>query len=558
MVITRCSGNKCIMRTFFTKKIKTRIVSSSSENGFTLADLMIGACLTVLVAAGGGTAVASMVDSSTTANARSERRVEMNRALDFVTTEVNRAESLVQNPASVTLPSTFTAKYASISDEIETSTVSPVLMLKLPGSSENVIYFTATPKSGTWKGPKVLYRWGPEFSSNGTYVNSATPSGWKTLALLDRLDSFSAPVSGQSAQLVPTGRIQKLMGRSENYAVSMNTGTKKNDVATASFTPTEGATASAGTAVSTVPLLTETNGEVVVNKQSTMEVKFLGGDITCGSGGGAIPTSASVQLTGGTTVNSGTVSSTSTFTQTVKPNTTLVVTGTAQGNSGSVNGAYDSGYWETYTEKEWQQTGVKPNGTPKYGWVNVQKQRWVSTGTKYSSDCRTYSFTADSKSNQTTQVLTLLNGDTVPAFTPMGGQRNIDTFLQPYIDSSTGKVKIADNQVIYLYELGTTDSKSSAYDMQDLVVLATITPTTSTSTTTNTTTTTTTGTPTTTGSTSGGSTNKGCNNGLGNGSENCTPGNARPNDEIVRDAAGNIVCMPRPGNPCTKASKSNP
>lgn len=541
MVITRYYGDKDIMHRFFTKKIRKRIASSSSEGGFTLTDLLIGSGLTLLVAAGSGTAVASMVDSSTTSNAKSERRVEMNRALDFMTTEVNRSESLVQNPASATLPSTFTASYSTISDDINTSTISPVLMVKLPGSTENVVYFTATPKNGTWKGPKVLYRWGPEFSSNGTYVNSATPSGWKPLALLDRLDGFSATVNGQAAQLTPTGKIQKLMGRSENYSVSTDTGAKKNNLAATRFTALEGATATDIAVAPSTPLFTETNGEVVVSRQATMEVKFLGGDITCSAGGGAIPTSASVQLTGGTSLNSGAVSSTSTFTRTVEPNTTLVVTGNAQGNSSSV---------KTSTYVYWQHENGQTSDTEKTGNKWTRKEETV-----VSSNCSNYSFTANSKSNQTTQVLTLLNGDTVPAFTPMGGQRSIDTFLQPYIDSSTGKVKIADNQVIYLYELGTTDSNSSAYDMQDLVVLATITPTTTSTTTSSTTTTTTTGTPTTSPSPVSPS-KPGCNNGLGNGSEQCTPGKARPNDEIVRDAAGNIICAPRPGRPCTQASRS--
>ena len=48
----------------------------------------------------------------------------------------------------------------------------------------------------------------------------------------------------------------------------------------------------------------------------------------------------------------------------------------------------------------------------------------------------------------------------------------IPFFLQKYVEN--GKVKIAENEAIYLFELGTTNKKSSAFDLQDNVVLATV------------------------------------------------------------------------------------
>jgi hypothetical protein len=184
----------------------------------------------------------------------------------------------------------------------------------------------------------------------------------------------------------------------------------------------------------------------------------------------------------------------------------------------------------------------------------------LAKGNNSSGSCKQYSYSANTVKNSGTQVLTLVNGDTVPIFTPLGGQRSIDTFLRPYISSTTGKVVLASNQVLYLFELGTTNSRSSAYDMQDLVVLATVTPNTTTTTTSTSTTTTTTSTATSTptSTTSTSTTSTQCNNGLGNGSDGCTPGNARPNDEPVYDASGKLICSPAPGNPCTQASRSTP
>jgi type II secretory pathway component PulJ len=475
------------------KQLKKLVHKKTSESGFTLSNIMIGAALTGVVVSGAGAGLATMADISNTSNAKNERRVEMTRALDFMSTEIKSADTLTSTTAQSTA---FQAALPNIASQVKTNTISVKLTLDISGSDEAVVYFTAEPKSGTWTGPRVLYRWGPEFSTSSDYVNAADATTWGHTALIDRIEDFSTTVNtaGNSASLNLNGKINKYMGRSETYATRMNAGVGSTAVRAAAYTPDSGATATA--------IFTKNGGGIDVLTQSTMTVKLLGGDITCGAGGPAIPTSASISLTGGTTVNQANVPSTGEYTYSnVSPNTTLNVTGTARGNSSS-------------------------------------------------GGCRNYSFSTNTSRNSGSQVLTLVNGDSVPLFAPFGGQRSLDTFLRPYIDSTTGKVTLESNQVIYLFELGTTNRNSAAYDMQDLVVLATIRPTTSTTTTTTTSTTSTTS---TVGSTTG---SRGCNNGLGNGSEGCTPGKARPNDEIVRDAYGNVTCMPAPGNPCSQASAS--
>ena len=46
---------------------------------------------------------------------------------------------------------------------------------------------------------------------------------------------------------------------------------------------------------------------------------------------------------------------------------------------------------------------------------------------------------------------------------------HIDTFLHEYIEN--GKIKLEPNQVIYLFELGTTNTNSSAFVLQNNIVL---------------------------------------------------------------------------------------
>jgi hypothetical protein len=69
------------------------------------------------------------------------------------------------------------------------------------------------------------------------------------------------------------------------------------------------------------------------------------------------------------------------------------------------------------------------------------------------------------------------NGDYASNLSGYDGQKSVKDFLANYIDEN-GRVTIDDNQVMFLMELGTTNKNKSYYDMQDVVVLATFTPST--------------------------------------------------------------------------------
>lgn len=81
--------------------------------------------------------------------------------------------------------------------------------------------------------------------------------------------------------------------------------------------------------------------------------------------------------------------------------------------------------------------------------------------------------TVDS-STGSTWVKVLRNGDSTPDIPAYGSQSSIQSFLQGYVDTTTKKVTIADNQAIFLFELATTDPNSPYVDFQDLVVLITM------------------------------------------------------------------------------------
>lgn len=69
------------------------------------------------------------------------------------------------------------------------------------------------------------------------------------------------------------------------------------------------------------------------------------------------------------------------------------------------------------------------------------------------------------------QVVALRNGNAVPKTSGFSGQASAKTMLSPYLNAAKTHVVLQPNQIIYLFELGVSDKNSTAFDMQDLIVL---------------------------------------------------------------------------------------
>ncbi len=100
----------------------------------------------------------------------------------------------------------------------------------------------------------------------------------------------------------------------------------------------------------------------------------------------------------------------------------------------------------------------------------------VSNGTPLTVDARCWSIGGGetmrvNSASGGKQVQALRNGDSAPNVAGFSGQVSAKDMLSNYIDPDTNKITLRNNQVIYLFELGSTDTDSSAFDMQDLVVL---------------------------------------------------------------------------------------
>lgn len=402
-------------------------LSKRTLQGFTLPELLIAATISLGVVSLGGFGLVSLLSSSQVANAQNERRTELNRSLEFISAEVREADTIEKDASAATLPSGFTLPADGEN----------VLMLYPEGNSSTpIIYYVASPTDNTWKGPKVVYRWGPQFNDDGTYQNLSTPTSWIAEPLIDAIeDTNTAPTCpgadwisngtvgfgacvnalGKVAELSHAGVYDKPLQNAGIYKAQTTSIARSTQAATPSYTPPPGSD----------PTFTINNGTVTIRKQATMNIRVLGSEITCGEDGDPIGTTAAYNLVQGTLVNQ---SSLSTIAPLGVQNNILVAPGTDL----TVDGTSSTG------------GSCSPN-------ISV------------------------SSNTSTNRVLTLRNGDSIPDYTPYGNQLPIATISQGYIDANN-RITIANNEVIFLFELGSGSPGDPSFDMQDLVMLATITP----------------------------------------------------------------------------------
>ncbi len=85
-----------------------------------------------------------------------------------------------------------------------------------------------------------------------------------------------------------------------------------------------------------------------------------------------------------------------------------------------------------------------------------------------------YEYLHVSSDSNSSNVLVLRNGDPVPNIDPFMEQEDIGELVKDFVDPRTGLIRLYDDEVIFLFELGTTDLDSPAADFQDLVILVTV------------------------------------------------------------------------------------
>ena len=71
-------------------------------------------------------------------------------------------------------------------------------------------------------------------------------------------------------------------------------------------------------------------------------------------------------------------------------------------------------------------------------------------------------------------VVVLRDGDTPPSLPGFADQASAEFYVAPYLDETTGTMKLGENQAIYLFELAASSTSSSGFDLQDAVILVTL------------------------------------------------------------------------------------
>jgi hypothetical protein len=104
--------------------------------------------------------------------------------------------------------------------------------------------------------------------------------------------------------------------------------------------------------------------------------------------------------------------------------------------------------------------------------ISVIARSWLkNSGADGTNNNDWYAYmTVDSGSNSP-NVKVLRDGDSVPNIPGFMNQSSVEAYVNHYIDHQTNKMRLHDNEVIYLFELGTTDINSAAADFQDAVVV---------------------------------------------------------------------------------------
>ena len=184
----------------FYKLLKKNKLNTNS--GFTLTELLVGLFMSIFVIGALGFGLMSVLRISQTEGSKTAARNEAGRALDFISDELRRAQAIEVDNSLTYLNTDDDPATTNINESIAPDYNLPTdgtvkLALQIPGVSQRVIYSVAPPATTSpWKGPLVIYRWGPELKADGSYVTDATkagrvnnPAGWANEALIDKVSN---------------------------------------------------------------------------------------------------------------------------------------------------------------------------------------------------------------------------------------------------------------------------------------------------------------------------------------------------------------------------------
>ncbi len=174
------------------KEFYKLLKKSQSNSGFTLTELLVGLVMSIFVIGALGFGLMTVLATSQSENSKVKARTENSRALDFVSDEVRRARTIETNATNAPR---FTISDATVVLALDIPIISDSATLDTDSDAdtknERIVYYLKSTDLGNWKGPQVLYRWGPPLNANGEYSpkTGATTNHWTAQALLDGINN---------------------------------------------------------------------------------------------------------------------------------------------------------------------------------------------------------------------------------------------------------------------------------------------------------------------------------------------------------------------------------
>jgi Tfp pilus assembly protein PilW len=179
----------------------------NSNSGFTLIELLVGLMMSIFVIGALGFGLMTVLATSQSESSKVKARTENSRALDFISDEVRRART-IQSFADNTNAPSFTTTDKTVVLALDIPEVSDSATIDTDSNAttktERVVYYLKSTGLGNWKGPQVLYRWGPPLNANGNYGDG----DWEEEALIDGINNTTVTLpctTGTVTPASPTG-----------------------------------------------------------------------------------------------------------------------------------------------------------------------------------------------------------------------------------------------------------------------------------------------------------------------------------------------------------------
>ena len=287
----------------------------NTNSGFTLTELLVGLFMSIFVIGALGFGLMTVLSTTQSENSKVKARTENSRALDFISDEVRRAKNIETNATNANgTGGTFSAT------DSNGNTKTVVFALDIPEISTlgKIVYYLKSNGNQNWKGPQVLYRWGPPLNADGSY--GTTAGTWGDQALIDGINntivSSACPAGTTTTPASPTGFYACITGT--NTAQLFLTGQTK----TASGVNNDSQTNDTQVvARARETLVNRTN----INNSVTWSVEGLGGDYKCkdvASGASVTPVSWSMRTDFSNSATPSTDTNKVSWTQDPNPNST--------------------------------------------------------------------------------------------------------------------------------------------------------------------------------------------------------------------------------------------